>query len=55
MPSKEYTIVIVKMNAMVREGREGNVIGAHELGTRNNKERMLVKFCTRNNLYIMNA
>jgi len=55
LPSKEYTVLLGDMNAVVGEGREGSLVGEHGLGKRNERGRMLIDFCSRNKLCIMNT
>jgi len=39
LPSKEYTVLLGDMNAVVGEGRDGAVVGAHGIGKRNERGR----------------
>ena len=51
----EYLVIMGEWNAVVGEGKDGNVIGGYGLGRRNNRGKMLVDFCRRNKLAVMNT
>ena len=51
----DYLIVLGDFNAVVEERREGLVAGRFGLGKRNEKGDMLIKFCERRNLTIINT
>jgi len=48
-------IVMGDMNATVGEGKEGAIVGQFGLGTRNDRGRRLIEFCTRNDFIITNT
>lgn len=48
-------MVISDLNAKIGSGAEGDLIGAHGLGTRNTRGDRLVQFCVENNFLIANT
>lgn len=51
----EYLVIMGDWNAVVGEGKDGNVIGGYGLGRRNNRGKMMVDFCRRNKLAVINT
>jgi len=51
----DYVIVLGDMNAVVGNESEKDVTGSHGLGNRNERGQMLIDFCKRNHLSIMNT
>lgn len=51
----EYLVIMGDWNAVVGEGKEENVVGSYGLGKRNNRGNMVVDFCKRNKLAVMNT
>ena len=51
----EYLVIMGDCNALVGEGKDGNVIRGYGLWTRNNRGKMMVDFCRRNKLAVMNT
>jgi len=43
--SKKFTVLLGDMNAIVREGREGDVVGPHGLEKKNERGRILIDLC----------
>ena len=55
LSNRKYTIILGDMNAVVRQNSDGLVVGNHGLGTRNDRGRLLIEFCRKNKLCIMNT
>ena len=55
LPNREYTIILGDMNAVVGQKSDGMVLGDHGLGIKNERGRLLIEFCQRNKLCIMNT
>ncbi|VVC44948.1 Endonuclease/exonuclease/phosphatase [Cinara cedri] len=53
--AEDNVIVMGDMNATVGEGKELAIVGQFGLGTRNDRGRILIEFCTRNDLIITNT
>lgn len=51
----EYIVIMGDWNAVVGEGKDGNVVGGYGLGRRNSRGKMMVDFCRRNKLAVMNT
>ncbi|MGX9339100.1 hypothetical protein, partial [Pantoea dispersa] len=49
------TIIMGDWNSVVGQGREANIVGQYGLGRRNKRGGMLVEFCQRNNLVVVNT
>ena len=55
LPNRKYTIILGDMNAVVGQESYGMVIGDNAPETRNERSRLLIEFCQRNKLCIMNT
>ena len=51
----DQMIIMGDWNAVVGEGREGNIVGEYGLGRRNDRGQELVNFCKRLNLVVTNT
>ena len=52
---KDFLVIMGDWNAVVGEGRDGMEVGSFGLGTRNDRGQMLVDFCKRKKLAVMNT
>ncbi len=53
--SQEILLIMGDLNAKVGRGREGNIVGPHGLGTRNENGERWIEWCQENNEVIMNT